>query len=117
MIDKLKTQIITAVKLLLNKGVAILILAILVLRYLTFASDALLPFIEVVYALVLASTIIVVGPLIRLLVFPTAASLAENGKLAELLADNDKPTSTLMHYWFATFISYTIALLCVSSLL
>lgn len=104
----------TAGKLLLNKGVAIIALAALVARYLSMA-DALAPLAELLYAGILIAAIIVIAPVVRLLVFPTAAQIAENGGIAKAIYNRD--TFVLLHYWIATAISYLVTLLCVSSLL
>jgi len=100
-------------QLLWSKGVAIVVLAILILKY-TGLSDA--PFAELIYAGVLTSAVIVIAPIIRFLVFNEAAVIAESGKVNELLTQKTT-TPQLLHYWFATFISYAVTLLCVSSLL
>lgn len=101
------------VQLLWSKGVAIIVLALLILKY-TGLSDA--PFAELLYAGVLVSAVIVVAPIIRFLVFNEAALLAESGKVKGLLQLKTL-SPELIHYWFATFISYAVTLLCVSSLL
>lgn len=101
------------VQLLWSKGVAIILLAMLILKY-TGLSEA--PFAELIYAGILTSAVIVIAPIIRFLVFNEAASLAESGKVKELL-ELKTLTPQLIHYWFATFISYAVTLLCVSSLL
>lgn len=111
----MKQTLKTAGKLLLNKGVAILALAALVARYLSM-STALAPLAELLYAAILIASVIVVAPIVRLLVFPAAAALAEgNGIKAEILFRS--PSSALYHYWISTTISYTVTLVCVSSLL
>lgn len=101
------------VQLLWSKGVAIIVLAMLILKY-TGLSDA--PFAELIYAGILTSAVIVIAPIIRFLVFNEAAELAESGKVKQLLQLKSM-SPELIHYWFATFISYAVTLLCVSSLL
>jgi len=96
-----------------NKGIAIALLLILIFKY-TGLADA--PFAELIYAIILIGTTIVTAPIIRLLVFPAAAEIAEGGKLKALLTIS-KVEPALMHYWICTTISYTVTLLCVSSLL
>jgi len=123
MIDKLKATLpaikakaIATLLLLWNKGVAACILAILAWKYIGLSSDNPTPFAEVLYALILAGTVIVVSPIVRLLVFPNAAEASEKGKVKVWL-EAGKFTPSLAHYWFATLISYSITALCVSSLL
>ena len=99
--------------LLWNKGVAIALLAILIFKY-TGLADA--PFAELLYAVILIGSVIVTAPVIRLLVFSEAAEMAESGKVSAYLSLT-KVSPALMHYWFATLISYAVTLLCVSSLL
>lgn len=103
----------SVVQLLWSKGVAIIVLAMLILKY-TGLSEA--PFAELIYAGILTSAVIVIAPIIRFLVFNEAASLAESGKVKQLLRLKSL-SPELIHYWFATFISYAVTLLCVSSLL
>ena len=103
----------TTLKLLWNKGIAIALLLILIFKY-TGLADA--PFAELIYACILVSMTTCVAPVIRLLVFPQAAEIAESGKLKALLTIS-KVEPALMHYWICTAISYTVTLLCVSSLL
>lgn len=103
----------SVVQLLWSKGVAIILLVMLILKY-TGLSDA--PFAGLIYAGVLTSAVIVIAPIIRFLVFNEAAALAESGKVKELLKLKTA-TPELLHYWFATFVSYAVTLLCVSSLL
>ncbi len=103
----------TAASLLWSKGVAISLLAIVIAKY-TGLSDT--PFAELVYAAVLILTVVVLAPVVRLLVFAEAAELAESGAIRKaVLMGNITPA--LVHYWFATLISYAVSLLCVSSLL
>ena len=103
----------SVVQLLWSKGAAIIVLALLVLKY-TGLSDA--PFAELIYAGILVSAVVVIAPIIRFLVFNEAAELAESGGVKALLEEKTlKPQ--LLHYWFATFISYAFTLLCIASLL
>lgn len=69
-----------------------------------------LPFVELIYTAVTVFGIITLGPIVRLVVFNEAALYAENGKLN---TDLDKPAvcPALLHYWFATAISYAAALI------
>ena len=106
-------KIKTILKLLWNKGAAIALLLILIFKYSGLA-DA--PFAELFYAVILIGTTIVTAPIIRLLVFPAAANIAESGELKKLIAINTV-SPALIHYWICTVISYTVTLLCVSSLL
>lgn len=103
----------TAAELLWNKGAAILLLIVLILKY-SGLSEA--PFAELVYAVILVAAAIVTAPVVRLLVFPEAAEDAESGAVRREISLG-KFTPRLMHYWFATVVSYAITGLCVSSLL
>ena len=101
-----------------NKIVAIVVLVILAVVYLGLPSDKPVPFAELLYAAVLIGSVLVLGPLVRLLVFNEAARYAESGQLDEDLARRQAvPPLAYLHYRFATIVSYAIALLCVSSLL
>lgn len=108
----------TVVKLLWNKGIALLALVFLIYRYLHLPSggETPTPFVELLYAGILVSAIIVIAPVVRLLVFPTAAKFVENGGLKDELQKRAF-TPFLTHYWFATAISYALTALCISSLL
>ena len=99
-----------------NKGAVAAILAILAWKYIGLSSDDPTPFAEVLYALILAGTVITVSPFVRLLVFPVAAEAAEKGEIKKWL-ESETFTPALAHYWFATFLSYATTALCVSSLL
>lgn len=118
------TNIKTAALLLWNKGVAILALTFLLYRYLLLATDKPTPFAELLYAGILVAAIIVVAPVVRLLVFAEAAQYAESGDLRrDLQSDQNKDglidslSPGLLHYWFATLVSYGVTAMCVSSLL
>lgn len=104
-----------------NKLVAILFLIFLMICYCRLSSEKPTPFAEVLYAAILGIVITVLGPFIRLLVFPESAEYAERGQLRKdiSLGGTTPPPapSALRHYWFATGISYLIAILCVSRLL
>ena len=99
-----------------NKGAVAALLVILAWKYTGLSSDNPTPFAEVLYALILAGTVIVASPIVRLLVFPNAAEASEKGKVKVWL-EAGQFTPSLAHYWFATLISYAITALCVSSLL
>jgi len=103
----------TTLKLLWNKGIAIALLLILIFKY-TGLADA--PFAELIYACILVSMTTCVAPVIRLLVFPTAAEIAESGKLKALLTIS-KVEPALLHYWICTVLSYAVTALAVTSLL
>jgi hypothetical protein len=103
----------TAFKLLWSKGAAIALLALLLMKY-TGLSEA--PFAELVYAMVLVLAVVVIAPVVRLLVFAEAAEMAESGAIRKAVLLGSV-TPVLMHYWFATLVSYAVSLLCVSSLL
>lgn len=103
----------TPAKMLWNKGASMILLSLLLFKY-TGLSDA--PFSELIYGLILISTTVVTAPIIRWLVFPSAAEIAETGDLKRLLVVNSV-SPALMHYWIATFLSYTVTLVCVSRLI
>ena len=103
----------TTLKLIWNKGIAIALLLILIFKY-TGLADA--PFAELIYACILVSMTTCVAPVIRLLVFPAAAEIAEGGKLKALLTIS-KVEPALLHYWICTVLSYAVTALAVTSLL
>ena len=109
----MKNKLILTLRMLWNKGVAIALFCLLIFKY-SGLSDA--PFSELIYTVVMTGTVIVTAPVIRLLVFPAAASLAENGELKRLIAVNTI-SPALIHYWICTFLSYTVTLVCVSRVL
>lgn len=113
LIKRLFGQSATALRMLYNKGAAAALFLILIFQWSGLA-DA--PFAELLYAVILVGTVIVTAPVIRLLVFPSAASIAEKGELPALLKYS-KVEPALMHYWIATVISYAVTLICVSSLI
>ncbi len=103
----------TSLSFLWSKGAVITLLLLLLFKY-TGLGDA--PFAELIYAGILVLTVAVLAPIIRLLVFAEAANLAESGGVKALLRKRTI-SPELIHYWIATAISYTVTLLCVSSLL
>ena len=103
----------TTLKLIWNKGIAIALLAILIYQW---ANVSDMPFGELLYAIILVGTTIVTAPIIRLLVFPAAAEIAEGGKLKALLTIS-KVEPALMHYWICTILSYAVTALAVTSIL
>ena len=109
----MKNKLTTTLRLIWNKGIAVALLLILIFKYSGMA-DA--PFAELFYAVILIGTVIVTAPIIRFLVFPVAGTLAETGEVKRLIAVNSI-SPALIHYWICTVISYTVTLLCVSSLL
>lgn len=72
-------------------------------------------FSELLYVGILILGVTVVAPLVRLLVFPEASDYAEKGYLRRDL-DSSIRTPNLLHYWFATGISYTLTIACAASL-
>ena len=110
---KIPNKIITTAKMLWNKGIAIALLLLALFKY-SGLSDA--PFAELIYALILIGTAVVSAPIIRLLMFPVAAQIAEGGEVKRLIAVNNG-SPALIHYWLCTVISYAVTLVCVSSLL
>jgi hypothetical protein len=109
----LSSKAATTARLLWNKGVAIALLILALFKY-SGLSDA--PFAELMYAVILVGTTIVTAPIIRFLVFPVAADMAEKGEVKRLIAINTI-SPALIHYWICTVISYSVTLVCVSSLL
>lgn len=107
----------TAVKLLLNKGFAILALAFLVYRWFA-TTNGDTPFAEFFYAGILILGVTIVAPVVRLLVFPEAAEYAESGYLRTDIGMSapvpgrlrlaPKFTPALVHYWYATAICYLL---------
>ena len=109
----MKKELLTFISMIKNKGIAISALMILIYKYTSIAES---PFAELVYAVILITASITTAPVVRLLVFPESAHMAERGEVAELLGHADI-TPALIHYWLTTVISYTITLVCISSLL
>lgn len=110
------TTLKTVARLLWNKGAAILVLGFLMYRYATLNSAQPTPFAELLYAIILAASILVFAPVFRLLVFPEAAEYAENGSLRRDL-DAGIHSPALTHYRFATAISFAATALSIVSLL
>ncbi len=102
--------------LLWSKGVAMVVLVVLMFQYMGLDGENPTPFAELIYVAVLVVSVCVIGPVIRLLVFEEVAVIAESGGVGDLMSgDRFKPMQ--IHYWFSTGISYLVAVLCVSSLL
>lgn len=99
-----------------NKIVALGVLFVLASVYRALPSDQPVPFAELLYAIILASSVVVLAPMLRVLVFNEAAIFAEGGGLDAALKEKGF-SPALLHYWFATSICYLTSLLCVSSLL
>lgn len=72
-------------------------------------------FSELLYVGILILGVTVVAPLVRLLVFPEASDYAEKGFLRQDL-DSHSHNPNLLHYWFATGISYILTIACAASL-
>lgn len=103
-----------AYNLLKNKAVALLVLFVLGRAYAHLPSEA--PFAEILYAVVLISSVAIFAPILRLLVFPEVSHYAEGKDFkADLAAQQFTPA--MIHYWIATLICFGVSLLCVSSLL
>jgi hypothetical protein len=96
-----------------NKLVSILVLAIVVILY-AFLPEGT-PFIELIYTAITVLGIIILGPILRLLVFNEAAQYAETGRLTEDLSIG-RFTPALVHYWFATFLCYAAPILCIAGI-
>ncbi len=99
-----------------NKLVAIVVLFVLATLYKNIPADQPVPFAELLYAVILVSSVTILAPVMRLLVFGEAAQFAESGGLDRTLTGTSF-TPALIHYWIATLICYGTTLLCVSSLL
>lgn len=100
--------------LLWNKGVAIAALFVFGLSFLRSNGG---PLIEVTYTLAVLSLILVSAPVVRLIMFRESATYAESGDVDEDLKTMKYPTPRLIHYWFATAISYLVTILCATPLL
>lgn len=108
-----------------NKAFAFLVLGLLMLAYMaippvsfdtvTGAKSGGMPFADVLYAVIMVVATITVAPIIRLLFFPEVAKFAEGDGLTTALTVG-KFTPWLIHYFFATAISFAVTLLCLSSL-
>ena len=119
--------LLAAGRYLLNKAFAIILLAVLMLAFHGLPEGHAVAFAELLYLAILVNGIAVVAPLLRLLVFPEAAEYGESGALRE---DLRLPTYTysegvgvkvkyppsLLHYWFATGISYAATIACFATL-
>jgi hypothetical protein len=99
---------------LVNKGAAIVLRVVLMGLFTGLPSESPLPFTELLYVAILIVGCVVAAPLLRLLVFPEAAEYAESRRLRE---DLEKPARSpaLLHYWFATGISYLVTIACLAS--
>jgi len=73
------------------------------------------PFVELAYTAVTVFGVIIIAPIIRLLVFNEAALYGEGGQLVKDIMDG-KFTPGMVHYWFATFISYAAPIVCISTI-
>lgn len=102
--------------LLRNKLPAMIVLVLLGFFYHRLPANQPVPFAELLYAVILVSSVTILAPVMRLLVFHEAAEFAESGGLDEALKQAGF-TPALIHYWIATCVCYTTSLLCVSSLL
>ena len=72
-------------QMLLNKLVAIVVLVILATLYRCIPADQPVPFAELLYAVILISSVTILAPIMRLLVFPEVAVYAEGDGLATSL--------------------------------
>lgn len=113
--NQLATAAASLFALLKNKLMSIGVLIVLATIYKNLPDNQPLPFAEVLYAIILVSTIMVIAPIMRLLVFNEAAQYAESGKLDKDLAFGQK-TLAYSHYRFATAVCYLAAIVCVSAL-
>ena len=111
---------LTVLKLLYNKWPLILVLWLAQRQFMLIEPDADNKFVEVYYSIILALWISILGPVIRLLLFPEAAEYAERGQLRRYL-QLPNPTgcrlpAPLIHYWFATSTSFAIAGFCIATI-
>ncbi len=111
-----------AARLLANKAIAIALLVIGLYSYTHLPAEA--AWAELIYACCLLNATSVCAPLMRLLVFPEAASYAESRSLKEDLTQPirdsyGKPSVSpaLIHYWFATAVCYGASIVTISSIL
>lgn len=125
-LDRTRSTVYTAVRFFMNKLAAILLLAVLLYAYQAIPDVKFdpetgqkisggMPYSEVLYVLILVVGSTVVAPFIRLLVFPEAADYAEQGWLRRDLNQAQR-TPALIHYWYATGISYLLTIACFASL-
>ena len=114
----MNTQLHAALQFVKNKAVAIIVTIVAAVIYLGLSSPSgsPLPFLEVFYAGILLSSVSVMAPLIRLLVFPEAAEYAESGALRDDIA-KDYKTNGILHYWFATGICWVSSIAAITSLI
>jgi Na+/proline symporter len=96
-----------------NKIVSMIVLAVAIVLYRMLPDS--LPFAELLYTGINVLSIIIAAPFIRLLVFQEVAEYAESGQLDE---DLGRPqfTPALIHYWFATAISYGACIACIATI-
>jgi len=96
-----------------NKSASLLVLVGAIIAYGLSPQD--MPFSELAYTCVTVLGVIVLAPIVRLLVFKEAANYAETGKLVEDLIAG-KFTPSMIHYWFATAVSYLTPLACIMTI-
>ena len=101
--------------LLWSKGVVFAVPILLMLQYIKIRSDEPIPFIELLYGLIVLFLIFAVAAVNRLLFFAEASEIAESGRLRELLKQG-KFTPEIAHYWFVTGINLIISALCLTGL-
>jgi hypothetical protein len=106
-------QLASVVLYLKSKLVSLILLVLLIVGY-QYMPDGM-PFLELYYTAVTVFGVVMLGPIIRLVVFNEAAIYAEGGKLTLDLCMNTV-TPALLHYWFATAISYALALIPFASI-
>ena len=94
-----------------NKWVSVLALWLMMRHYKSLPEQ---PFIELYYTAITIFSVALLGPLLRLILFGEAALYAESGGLKRDLDSNTKTINT-QHYWFATAVSYLIAMLCYAT--
>lgn len=97
-------------KLIANKGILWLLTALLYLIWILLPQN--IPFAEVLYAVLISFSIASITPIVRVLLFPEAAEFAETGDLRNAFKIG-KFTPELIHYWYATFLSFAAAALAL----
>lgn len=112
----MKTLLNTIWRTLYRKGLAGILLGLGIMKY-TQLSE--LPLFELVYAALLLASTITLAPVVRLMMFPTAAEIAEgtiHGGVKGLIKEKGIP-SALIHYWLCTCLSYCVSLACVLAII
>ena len=106
-----------------NKLPVIALLAFMTYKYIALTNspeeiESGMPFIELLYGAIIVGCIGVVGPFLRLLLFPEVAKYAESGQLGQDLSGAAESrlrsaTPALTHYWFATAVCYLVPMIAM----